>query len=48
MTFQKFGGAIGEAGMVIGVVVLLPVMMLVIGAPIVLLVRLLLEVAKRF
>ena len=48
MVFQKIGNALGEAGMMIAVMVLLPVMMLVVGAPIVLFVRLLIEMAERF
>jgi len=48
MVFQKIGNAFGEVGMLIAVMVLLPVMMLVVGAPIVLLVRLLIEMAERF
>jgi hypothetical protein len=48
MMFQKLGNALGDVGMLIAVMVLLPVMMLVVGVPIVLLVRLLIEMAERF
>ena len=48
MTFHKFGGALGDLGMLVAVMTLLPVMMLVVGAPIVLFVRLLIEIAERF
>jgi len=48
MAFEKLGNALGDAGMLVVVMVLLPVMMLVVGAPIVLFVRLLIEIAGRF
>jgi hypothetical protein len=48
MFFQKLGNALGDVGMLVAVMVLLPVMILVVGAPIVLFVRLLIAVAERF
>ena len=48
MAFKKLGNAIGDAGMLLAVMVALPVMMLVVGAPIVLLVRLLIAMVERF
>ena len=46
--FAKVASVVGDVGLAVGLVLLLPLVLVVVGAPVVLLVRVILAVVQRF
>jgi hypothetical protein len=46
--FAKAGSVVGDLGLAVGLVLLVPLVLVIVGAPVVLIVRALLELVERF